>query len=256
MNELIERQEGVGQTRRVPVFLVRPRAAAVRPAIVLFMEAFGLNAHIMEVARRLAREGYVVCAPNLYHREAHQVFRYDDLPGALAAMGRLTDDQAMDDVGLVLEALAGDPGVQPGPVGMTGFCMGGRLTFLAACRFPDRIGAAAPFYGGGIAADGPCPLDEVGGLRVPLLLFFGERDTFIPRSQVARITSTLQAQGAIFESKVFAGAGHGFFCDARASYHPEAAADAWRRLTAWFAGHLGQGTGRREQATGAGQCGS
>jgi carboxymethylenebutenolidase len=124
-------------------------------------------------------------------------------------------------------------------IGVTGFCMGGTIAFTAACKFPGDIKAAVPFYGGNIADDSPAaPLNAADNLRAPVLCFFGERDPYIPLAQVKKIEDRLRALGKPFEIKVYAGADHGFFCDERASYHPESARDAWEKTTTWFARHL------------------
>jgi carboxymethylenebutenolidase len=111
--------------------------------------------------------------------------------------------------------------------------MGGRISFLAASTCPE-IGASAPFYGGGIGG----LLDRAKNIRCPMLLFFGDRDAFIPNDEVERIKKTLADLGKQAEVKVYAGADHGFFCNERASYHAEAAADAWQRLLKFFGHHL------------------
>jgi carboxymethylenebutenolidase len=122
--------------------------------------------------------------------------------------------------------------------------MGGRVTFLAACN-NSAIKAAVPFYGGGIAAVMQSsdrtpipPLDYAEKLQAPMLLFFGEKDAFIPLDQVHKIKSRLAELGKDAETVVYPGADHGFFCDERPSFNAEAAQDAWRRLLTFFAKHL------------------
>jgi carboxymethylenebutenolidase len=137
-------------------------------------------------------------------------------------------------MGAVLDWLGARADVDGARIGVTGFCMGGRLSFLAACALPDRVAAAVPFYGGGIANH----LALADRIRAPLYLFFGEKDAFIPLEQVQRIEARLAELGKTFHCKVYPGADHGFFCDERASYHAEAAADAWRELARFFARHL------------------
>jgi carboxymethylenebutenolidase len=120
-------------------------------------------------------------------------------------------------------------------LGVTGFCMGGALTFAAACAFPDRIGAAAPFYGGGIVN----LLERADRIACPLYLFFGERDDFIPLDQVRQIEAKLRELGKDFRLEIYAGADHGFFNEERPSvYHPEAAGHAWNELKRFFEAHL------------------
>ena len=101
-------------------------------------------------------------------------------------------------------------------------------------RTPQRIAAAVPFYGGGMVGH----LDRAPALRCPLLLFYGEKDAYIPLDQVKRVEEELARLGKPAETIVYPGADHGFFCEERASHHPKAAADSWKRLKAFFAQHL------------------
>jgi carboxymethylenebutenolidase len=216
-----------------------PRGAGKFPAVVVIMEAFGLNDHIKDVTERIAAEGYVAIAPDLYYRESPNVVGYDQLQGAIELMQRLDDDKVMADLQRVINHLKAQTFVNDTRIGITGFCMGGRITFLAACTLSGDIHAAVAFYGGGIADDSAtAPLNFAANLQAPILCVFGEQDPYIPLSQVQRIDHTLQALGKSSEVKVYAGAGHGFFCDDRAAYHAEAAHDAWEKTKAWFATYL------------------
>jgi carboxymethylenebutenolidase len=110
---------------------------------------------------------------------------------------------------------------------------------MAACQFPAVIKAAVPFYGGSIADDTPtAPLNAAADLQAPVLCLFGAKDPYIPLSQVKTIEARLHDLGKVFEVKVYAEADHGFFCDERASYHPEAAQDAWDKTKRWLAQYL------------------
>lgn len=215
-------------------FQARPDAPGPHPAVIVVMEAFGLNDHIKGVAKRIAAEGYVAVAPDVYHREKNAVVGYDNLPEAIRLMSGLTDDGIVEDVSAVVRHLQGAQHVRADRIGITGFCMGGRISFLAACTIP-ALAAAVPFYGGGIGG----LLGRAKDLGCPALLFFGDKDAFIPNDEVERIRTTLAELGKPAEIKVYAGAEHGFFCDERTSYHPEAAKDAWRRTVEFLARHLG-----------------
>lgn len=222
----------------MPAYQCRPKDEARHPALVVVMEAFGLNAHIKKVAERFAREGYVTIAPDLYHRFGSPTIPYDDIQTAIGYLRQLRDGPVMAEIGAVLAHLRTLPAVRGEAIGITGFCMGGRVAFLAACHYPE-IRAAVPFYGGGIGADSPeAPINLAERIRAPLLLFFGETDPMIPLEQVKRIEETLSRLGKPFEIQVYPGAGHGFFCDERGSYHPEAARDAWTRAVAFLETHL------------------
>jgi carboxymethylenebutenolidase len=217
----------------------QPRGQGKFPAVIVVMEAFGLNDHIKDVTERVAAEGYVAIAPDLYYRESPNVVGYDQLQEAIALMQRLDAEKVLVDLQHVVTHLKTQSFVYGDRIGITGFCMGGTIAFLAACRCPADIKAAVPFYGGSIADDSPtAPLNAAGDLQAPILCFFGERDPYIPLSQVHKIEETLRTLGKSSEVKVYAGADHGFFCDERASYHPEAAQDAWEKTKAWFAKYL------------------
>lgn len=220
-------------------FFARPKAAGEFPAIVVVMEAFGLNRHIQNVAERIAREGYSAFAPDMYYREPGAVVGYENLPEAIRLMSDLTDDVIRADMDGLLAEVRRQDSVDAARVGVMGFCMGGRITFLTACR-NAAIKAAVPFYGGGIgsASAGKAPLDYADQLSCPVLLFFGEDDPFIPLDEVEKIKNTLTRLRKSAEVIVYPGAPHGFFCEERDSYRPEAAADAWQRLLAFFATHL------------------
>ena len=217
----------------------QPRGQGRFPGVIVIMEAFGLNDHIKDVAERIGREGYVTIAPDLYYREPQNVVGYDQLGAAIALMQKLVDDKVVADLRAVINHLTAQNFVNAERIGITGFCMGGRIAFLAACKFPDEIKAAVPFYGGSIADDSPAaPLNVAGALRAPVLCFFGEQDPYIPLAAVRKIDDTLRLLGKLYAVKVYPGAEHGFFCDERASYHPDAAQDAWERTKVWFATHL------------------
>jgi carboxymethylenebutenolidase len=217
----------------MPAQLARPATSGPFPAVIVVQEAFGLNQHIEDVAARLAGEGYVPLAPDLFHRGGHgRTAAYDDLPKALTLMGELDDKGIIEDMGAAIGFLEKQPSVRADRIGVTGFCMGGRVTYLTACALPGKIAAAAPFYGGGI------PIDRTASLRAPVLAFFGEDDLFIPLDQVRALEAEAARLGKSLEVVVYPKAPHGFFCDERDSYRPDAAADSWKRLLAFFAQHL------------------
>ncbi|MGH8065274.1 MAG: dienelactone hydrolase family protein [Candidatus Entotheonellia bacterium] len=216
-----------------------PRGQGKFPAVIVIMEAFGLNDHIKDVTERVAAEGYVAIAPDLYYRESPNVVGYDQLQEAIGLMQRLDDDKVVSDLRSVITHLKAQNFVNGDRIGMTGFCMGGTITFLAACKLPSDIKTAVTFYGGSIADDSPtAPLNFAGDLQAPILCFFGEKDPYIPLAQVQKIEDTLRALGKSCEVKVYTSADHGFFCDDRASYRPEAAKEAWEKTKTWFAKYL------------------
>ncbi|MCY4194754.1 MAG: dienelactone hydrolase family protein [bacterium] len=222
------------------------RLFAARPdgdpqaAVIVIMEAFGLNSHIEDVTRRVAAEGFLAVAPDLYHRYETKVAGYDQMDQIFEMMGNLLDDHSLMDVDAALDYLAGQ-GITSDKVGITGFCMGGRVAFLTAISRP--VGAAVTYYGGAIVTDGFTPgqpklADRHGDLRCPWLGLFGDLDGMIPTDGVEQLRSDLQGSAQPTEIVRYAEADHGFLCDERPSYNADAAADGWSRMAAWFRSHL------------------
>ncbi len=216
----------------------RPKNGGARPGIIVLMEAFGVNSHIKDVTERVAREGYVAIAPDLYHRESERLVPYKDLEKAVGIMNRLQDPKVMDDVGAAIAHLKSQSYIKQGAIGVTGFCMGGRFTYLTAAHHNKDIKAAVAFYGGGIPAGKPSPLDRTGEITCPITLFFGGKDPLIPQEHVDKINQTLKDQKKNFSLKLYPEATHGFFCNERESYHQESAKDAWEKTKSFFAQHL------------------
>lgn len=223
---------------KMEAYEARPKNGGARPGIIVLMEAFGLNSHIKDVTERVAREGYVAIAPDLYHRESERLVPYKELQKAVGIMNRLQDPKVMDDVGAAIAHLKSQSYVKQGAIGVTGFCMGGRFTYLTAAHHNKDIKAAVAFYGGGIPAGKPSPLDRTGEITCPITLFFGGKDPLIPQEHVDKINQTLKDQKKNFSLKLYPEATHGFFCNERESYHPESAKDAWEKTKSFFAQHL------------------
>lgn len=223
---------------KMDAYEAQPKAAGSYPGIVVFMEAFGLNDHIKKITERIAQEGYVAIAPDLFYREAERVVPYSDLKKAIGMMNRLQDAKVMEDVGAVIAHLKSQGNAKAGAVGVTGFCMGGRCTYLTAATHNKDVKAAVAFYGGGIPLGNPSPLSQTGGIACPIYLFFGGKDPLIPTEHVEQIRAELTQKKINFALDVYPEATHGFFCDERPSYDEAAAKDAWEKTKAFFAQHL------------------
>jgi carboxymethylenebutenolidase len=211
-----------------------------RGGVVLVQEAFGVNGHIEHVAERLADAGYLTVAPHLYHRSGDPVVGYGDYQQILPHMQQLSEAGLLTDIDAALARLA-DAGVEPSHTGVVGFCMGGTVAFLTAVR--RQLGAAVTFYGGGVAQGRfglPPQIELAPELETPWLGLYGDEDQSIPVDDVEQLRAA--AERAPVETAVvrYAGAGHGFHCDERPDYRPDAAADAWQRTLAWFGAHLGR----------------
>jgi len=222
---------------RMPCYVSSGGESKPHSAVIVLMEAFGLVPNLEREVDRIAKMGYVAIAPDAYHRLGDdRTASYDELPKAIGLMNQLDDELFLDDMRATIAYLRSRSDVRDSPIGVTGFCMGGRLSFLSACALSNEIAASAPFYGGGIGA----LLDRADGISCPLHLFFGQEDFFIPPDEVEQIDTTLRDLGVEYALEHYASAVHGFCCEEREeSYHAEAAADAWVKLEAFLAKNLG-----------------
>ncbi|MHB8503384.1 MAG: dienelactone hydrolase family protein, partial [Candidatus Acidiferrales bacterium] len=168
-------QLSVNDGTAMRAWTARPKDRGAHPGLLVFQEAFGVNAHIRDVADRFAREGFVAVAPELFHRTGAEVdVRYDDFPSAVPHMKALNDASMAADYRAAFDWLRGSIGAEL-PIFAVGYCMGGRAAFLAALTLP--LAGAISYYGGGIApnASNPGLLGRASGIQAPLLLFWGGR---------------------------------------------------------------------------------
>lgn len=214
----------VADGTRMSAYVARPEQGGPRPALLLFQEAFGVNGYIRNVCDRFAAEGYVVIAPELYHRTAPPGFEgsYTDFPSLVPHFQAVTTETAELDIGAAYEWLRSNALVKPNEISSVGFCLGGRISFLANSVVGLR--AAVSFYGGGIA---PGLLDRVVKLQAPSLLIWGGLDKRITAEHRRAVTEALTAHQKRYVNVEFSRADHGFFCDERAAYEPHSARQAW-----------------------------
>jgi dienelactone hydrolase len=222
------------------VYRIRPHArnTAARPAaVVVLQEAFGVNDHIQDIARRLALQGYLAVAPDLFHRAAVGTVDYADRDKAMALIGELGREPIVTDVRAVLDHLAIAESIPADKVAVVGFCFGGRAAFTAATALP--VAATVVFYGPGIASGPHALLDQIANISGPVLMLVGDADPTIPAEHVAAIQAAAQPSRVALRVVVFAGAGHAFHCDARPDQYVEgAASSAWRDTTEFLAHNL------------------
>jgi carboxymethylenebutenolidase len=199
------------------------------PGIVLFQEIFGVNRHIRAVADQYALDGFVVLAPDLFWREAPRVelgYEGADRERGIALMKGADPKQLAEDVKTTVAALRARPEVT-GKVGALGYCMGGRLAYVAAAI--AGVDAAASFYGGGIQDQ----LERVASIRCPMQFHYGAKDTGIPMEAVEKVKAAFAGKKAEFW--IYPDAGHGFNCWDRAAYHAPSAALSHGRALEFFA---------------------
>jgi carboxymethylenebutenolidase len=226
-------------------YLARPEGGETLPAVIVYMEIFGINSHIRDVTERVAREGYVALAPDYFHRTGPGVeLGYDDagMAEGMKLLGALKADELIADANATLAYLRGRSDVRGDKLGALGFCIGGHVTYLTACTTDIQV--AAPFYGGGIAAPSgpggaPSTVSRTPGIKGRILCLFGGKDAMIPQDQVDTIRKALADAGTRSEVVVYDDADHGFHCDQRATYHEASAKQAWQRVTSLFAEELG-----------------
>lgn len=209
-------------------FVARPDTATRPcPGVIVLQEAFGVNAHIQDVASRFAAHGYLAVAPELFHRTAPGF--QGDYADFRSAMPHV---QAMTTEGQQLDLQAAHAWLtlqQTSRTVAAGFCLGGRAAVLAAATLP--LAAAASFYGGSMLA----LREQFPAIVAPLLLVWGDRDQHIPPTQRAEVATLLRQHQKAFVECSFSHAGHGFFCDQRPSFHPYSARLAWKLLLEFLA---------------------
>ena len=220
----------------MPALLCVPNENNSKPAVLVLMEAFGLTPHIKDVTNRIAMEGYVAIAPDLYYRELpNNKFGYDEVESAKAMMYGLDFDKTVEeDIQATLDYLKSRADVDSDRIGVTGFCFGGSMTFYTATKFSHKFAVAAPFYG--VVLDEW--LEAVKDITVPIYLYFGGADSFIPIRRIQEIDSCFQVLGKNYKLKVYDDAEHGFFCHERSSYDRLAAEDSWHELIEFFTRYL------------------
>ena len=228
------------------LYVARPSGAAPARGLIVMQEAFGINAHIRDITERFAREGFLAAAPELFHRSgANFEGRYDDFNACMPHMKELRDPNIEADARAAYDWMRGNGLPSGAPIAAVGYCMGGRAAVLAATALP--LECAVSYYGGGIAPNpmNPGLLGRLKDLKAPVLLFWGGRDGHIPQESTRAVVDALKAAGKNYVNVEFSEADHGFFCDARPSYNPVAAKQAWP-LTLAF---LGTYTAREQRAT-------
>ncbi|ASU34215.1 dienelactone hydrolase family protein [Mucilaginibacter xinganensis] len=200
------------------------------PGLILVQEAFGVNHHIRDMADRFAAQGFVVIAPEMYHRTAPPYFEgsYDNFEAVRSHAMALTFENNEADLKAAHRWLCHHELVNPENICSIGYCMGGRISFLANATLPIKAGVS--YYSGNIqalAARAP-------GVSCRHLFFWGGLDKHIGQDQVDTIINAMDEAGKDYVNVKFANADHGFNCDERSSYHEKAAKEAWALTLAFF----------------------
>lgn len=225
---------------QIDAYLAKPRSEGSYPGIVVLQEIFGVNDHIREVTERIAKVGYIAIAPALFQRQAPGFatgYTPEDIKvGKDYAWGQTKAPELLKDIQSAINYLKTLPEIKKDAFGCIGFCFGGHVAYLAASL--NDIKATASFYGArittGTPGGGEPTINVTSEIKGMLYAFFGMEDSSIPTEQVEQIKAELekhQVQSRVF---LYQNANHGFFCDRRASYNDQAAADAWKQVQELF----------------------
>lgn len=224
----------------MPAFYAKPKnTSGLLPVVLVVQEIFGVHEHIRDICRRLAHEGYLAIAPELYFRQG-DASEYDDIATLISeVVSQVPDRQVLADLDHVANWAINHDGDMRS-LAITGFCWGGRITWLYAAHNP-QLKAAVAWYGklvGEKTMKQPKhPVDIAVDLNAPVLGLYGALDSGIPLETVDTMRQALHAANAQAEIIVYPEADHAFNADYRATYHAESAADGWQRMLAWFKQH-------------------
>ena len=224
---------------KMPAYRAMPAGKSNLPVVLVVSEIFGVHEHIADVARRFAKLGYLAIAPELFVRQG-DAGSYGEISKLMAeVVAKVPDAQVMGDLDATVAWAKGNGG-DTSRLGITGFCWGGRITWLYAAHSPG-VKAGVAWYGRLVGAPSALnprhPLDVVGDLQGPVLGLYGAEDTGIPQTSVEQMKKALATGSAAARRSqfvVYPGAQHAFHADYRASYQRQAAEDGWRRCLDWF----------------------
>ncbi|RPE01105.1 dienelactone hydrolase family protein [Candidatus Pantoea deserta] len=225
------------QGENMPAYYAKPKeSSGPLPVVLVVQEIFGVHEHIRDICRRLALEGYLAVAPELYFREGDPN-DYHDIPTLFKELvSKVPDSQVLSDLDHAANWAARNGG-DIRRMGITGFCWGGRISWLYAAHNP-QLRAAAAWYGRLMGEktmkQQKHPIDVAVDLGAPVLGLYGGQDESIPLESVEQMRQALHAANAKAEIVVYPDAGHAFNADYRPSYHAESAQDGWARMLAWF----------------------
>ena len=222
----------------MPVYTSAPDGPGPFPAVVVIHHAPGVDEFVQEFSGRLAGEGYAAVAPGLFHRITDEMVERT----GKTRRDLLSDPEIIADVDATVEFLRGHASVDSGRLGITGFCMGGRVTWLAAATNP-HFKAAVPHYGGNIMVPWGdaerSPFDLSSGIRCPVLFHFGEVDANPSQDDMRTLDAELTRLGAPHRFYTYPGADHAFMNRHNlARYHRRSAEMAWARTAEFLAEHL------------------
>lgn len=225
--------------QKVPVYRAQPQGKTNLPVILVVSEIFGVHEHIADVARRFARQGYLALAPDLFVRQGNPAAYATIAEVQKEVISKVPDRQVMKDLDACV-AWARANGGNTDKLGVTGFCWGGRITWLYSAH-NSNVDAGVAWYGrlaGEKTALTPAhPVDVAANLRTPVLGLYGAKDAGIPLESVEKMKGALADGRSRSEFRIYQNSGHAFHADYRPSYAEADAKDGWDRCLAWFKTH-------------------
>jgi len=226
----------VNGTPDMGAYISMPEGKGPFPGVMVFQEAFGVNQHIRNVADRIAKEGYVAIAPELFHRTAPMGFEsgYTDFELVKPHFAGISFEGLEADVKACYDWLLQQPEVIHDKIGTIGFCLGGRVSYIANVVIP--VSAAISYYGAGI----PPLLDKVSDMHAPHLFFWGGLDKHIPQEQINAVVAGMNKAGKPFINTVISYADHGFNNDEKPAFSLDGSKEAWAMAMAFFKNKFGQ----------------
>jgi carboxymethylenebutenolidase len=216
-------------------YVSMPEGKGPFPAVIVLQEAFGVNNHIRHVAERITKEGYITIAPELFHRTSEPGFEIPyatDFAAIMPHFQALTNDGMAADMKAVYEWLKQQSNVKHDKIASIGFCLGGRVSFIANAVLP--LSAAISYYGGRTEA----LVDMAKDLHGPHLFFWGGQDTHILPEHINTVIEAVKKAEKPYTNVVISYAGHAFSCDERPSFNAKAAAEAWAMSMAFLKNNL------------------
>jgi carboxymethylenebutenolidase len=225
--------------QKVPVYRAQPEGKTNLPVVLVISEIFGVHEHIADVARRFAKLGYLALAPELFVRQG-DARAYTSIPELQKnVISKVPDDQVMSDLDAVV-AYAKENGGNTDKLGITGFCWGGRITWLYSAH-NAKVKAGVAWYGRLVGEQSELtpthPVEIAANLKTPVLGLYGGKDAGIPLDTVEKMKAALAKAGNKSEFVVFPNSGHAFHADYRPSYVEADAREGWQRCIAWFKEH-------------------
>jgi len=206
--------------------------------ILVVQEIFGVHAHIADLCRRFAKLGYYAIAPELYFRQGDPKAISDVQALLREIVAKVPDEQVMGDLDATVAFAKGEGKADTAKLGITGFCWGGRITWLYSAHNP-AVKAGVAWYGRLLGPADPLhpknPIDLVKDLKAPVLGLYGGADNGIPNDTVEKMKAALKESGKPGEIVLYPETPHGFHADYRPTYRKDKAEDGWKRLLEWFA---------------------